>query len=175
MALNYKSLSVAAMLLLLLLSGCKPTEDNYRKAYETAQQARQREQEADAALGIPQLQSVDGPPRSVVGTDSVYVRHEALALNGAEPQSGLLPVNVAVGKYKMTANARGDADNLRADGFDAFVLANADGEFYAVAGCAASLPEGVALLKKVRKKYPQRPYVGLPGEPVLMIPYGARY
>lgn len=156
-------------LMLCIATGCKPSEKNYRMAYETAQQARQAEREANNDLGIPELIPLDGPRREVCGADTVAVKREALTLHGDAPSGGIKKYNVAVGKYKMTANARGDADALRSHGFDAFVMATPGGEFFAMAGSENTMEEAVTLIKRIRKIFPERPFVGLPSEPVIEI------
>lgn len=156
--------------MLIIATGCKPTEKNYREAYETAQNARRAVMQADADLGIPHLNAVDGPRRQAIGADSAFVRREALTLVGQGPAEGLMPYNVAVGKYKMRANALGDTEALRSNGYDAFVLADGKGEFYAVAVSCQSLNEAVGALRKFMSDHPGRPYVGLPSEPVIEIP-----
>lgn len=174
MSRKHSYIYIFAILASMAICGCKPTEKNYRQAYETAQNARQSAREADEDLGIPQLQSINGPRKQRVGEDSVYIKREALLLNGEAPKSGVKAANVAVGKYKMTANALSDAEALRKDGFDAFVMANSNGEFYTVAGSADSLEDAVKLMKLFRNKYKNRPYIGLPAEPIIIIPYGSR-
>lgn len=156
-----------------IFAGCKPTEQNYKRAYDAAQQGRNQRPSTDSELGMPALTPIDAPRRQIIDTDSVYVRHEPLRIHGQAPQSGLLRINVAVGKYKMTANALSDVEALRRDGFDSFLLSDSSGEFYVIAGTANTLQEGVALLKSFKRRYPDRKYLGLPGEPVIEIVSGA--
>lgn len=157
----------------LILFGCKPTENNYRQAYETAQRARQAERSTQADLGMPELTAINAPQRAVVNGDTVFVRREALTLHGDAPSGGVQPYNVAVGKYKMTANALSDAEALRKAGYNSFVLASSNGEFYTVVSSAPSIEEAVKFLNEFVRKNPKRPYLGLPGKPVIEIPLGS--
>lgn len=155
---------------LLILAGCKPTEKNYREAYDRAQAARQAERASDAELGIPELIGMDAPKKQKFGQDSAYVKHESLTVFGQFPAAGVQTYNVAVGKYKMTTNAEGNADALRSQGYEAFVLAGPKGEYYTVAGSFATADEAMALLQSFKKKHKGQPYVGLPNEPIIIVP-----
>lgn len=167
-----KRLTYLLPALLLMLCACKPTEKNYRAAYEAAQAKKAAEREADAELGLPELTSTEGPRRQRVGLDTAYVFREPLTLHGDAPAKGAPAACVAVGKYKMTANAQSDADALEKEGYDAFLLATPRGEFYTCIGSAPTLSEAVKMMREFMRKHPGRPYIGLPGEPVIEIPTG---
>ncbi len=157
----------------LLLWSCKPTEKNYLKAYEAAQRRRQQEVE-NSDIDLSRMIRIDTPQRKYVGGDSAYVRHEALNLYGRAPQSGQQPCNLAVAKYNMRANAEAHAENLRADGYDAFIYSTPAGEFYVMAGAYSDLSTAIRARREYITRHPDAPYIGLPGEPVIEIPLGSR-
>lgn len=161
------------MVLLCLVCACKPTENNYRTAYETAQAKKTVEHTTEEELGMPELTNTDGPRRIRIGHDTAYVYHEPLTLHGDNPSKSTLGACVAVGKYKMTANAQSDAEALRAEGYNAFLLQTPRGEYYTCIGSASSLEEAVKIMRQFMQRHPKRPYIGLPGEPVIEIPIGS--
>ena len=163
-----------AALLLAGLPACKPTEKNYRAAYETATQRRQAEL-TDPDFDVSAMISDELPARKRIGQDSAYVRHEALTLYGPSPSGGLKPCNVAVARYKMITNAEADAAALRRQGLDAFLLRNNAEELYVIIGSFEELEPALAFMRRYMKENPQRPYVGLPSEPVIEIPLGSRF
>lgn len=151
----------------VILSGCKPTERNYRAAYDAALAKRQAEAE-QRMLPATGLMSDDGPQLRVVGGDSVYVVKERL-----RPLDGdtLPDANWAlgVGVYKMGTNAKAQAEALKKEGFPAARAARAAGDrWYAIADTAATLERAVDAARRFRDAHPGYPYVGLPGAPVLI-------
>lgn len=161
------------VVLLCMVCACKPTEKNYRAAYETAQAKKAAERAAEEELGMPELTNTEGPRRQRIGRDTAYVYHEPLTLHGDGPAKSAPAACVAVGKYKMTANAQSDAEALRAEGYDAFLLQTPRGEYYTCIGSATSLEDAVKMLREFMRRHPKRPYIGLPGEPVIEIPIGS--
>ena len=83
----------------VLLTGCKPTERNYRAAYDAALAKRQAEAEL-RMLPASGLMSDDGPQLKIVNGDSLYVVKERLkaAPGDTLPSSGWA---VGVGVYKI--------------------------------------------------------------------------
>lgn len=151
----------------VVLSGCKPTERNYRAAYDAALAKRQAEAE-QRMLPASGLMSDDGPQLRVVAGDSVYVVKERLRpLEGDSlPHSGWA---LGVGVYKMSTNAKAQAEALRKEGCEAARAARAAGDrWYALADTASSLERAIDVSKKFKESHPGYPYVGLPGAPVLI-------
>lgn len=165
---------LCALVALSVATGCKPTEKNYRAAYEAAQAGKQSEITTEQELGMPKLTSTSGPRLRRVGPDSVYVFREALSIHGAEPQTGLKGYNVAVGKFKMAANAEGDVENLKRMGYDAFVLNNPRNDFFSCVGSFDTLEECAKMIRDFMAKNPKRTYIGLPQAPMVEIRLGSR-
>ncbi len=159
---------------MMMLPGCKPTEANYRKAYDTAKQKKQKEV-TDPDIDLHNLTREDLPTRVKVDNDSAYVRQEALRLHAQGPAGPLHPYCVAVGKYRMPTNAEADAEALRTQGYNAFLILNTRSEYYVVSGAFADLPSAVAFMRKYITANPDRPYVGLPGEPVIEVPLKGKF
>lgn len=157
---------ISAALVALILVACKPTEANYKKAYDAALAKRQQvaEEQMRPASG---LLSDDGPMRRVLDGDTVYVLAERLrTLDGNKlPGSWAL----AVGAYKMDTNAKASAEDLKADGYVNAQPAIGPGKkYYTILHTASSLDSVKAEAVKFVENYPHYPFVGLPGAPVLI-------
>ena len=119
---------------LLLLSGCKTTEANYKAAYETAA-AHQRERTGN--VDTPELTqrgaltptptTVDGITLPLATTWITSVKEKDVA-----PYSSVKKYNVAVARFRQIFNARQMLTRLKAGGYhDAFVIKTADAYFVA--------------------------------------------
>lgn len=133
---------LAACFAASILASCKPTENNYRRAYEAARQKREKESaDPDMVLPAGGLQQVDGPTvNKVHGTDIPYniepLRYvnksgKETAINKEESaESRVIPrFSVCVGKYKMPTNARSQAADLELKGYRTMVAETRDGYF----------------------------------------------
>lgn len=153
----------------MLITGCKPTEENYRKAYDAARNKREaaaREQ----MMPLQGLQSDEGPQLRIIGGDSIYVSRELL--RGGNGEIAPSPWLLAVGTYKMSTNANANANALKTEGWhQALAMKNADGKWFAIAAGAPSLDSIRAIGRKFMESHKGYPYVGLPGSPVLISVY----
>lgn len=157
---------ISAALVALMFVGCKPTENNYKKAYDAA--LAKREQAATEQMRpATGLLSDDGPSMRVVEGDTVYVLRERLRLqDGTRPEGEW---GVAVALFKMRTNADATAENLKAEGWKDAVSVNATRErHYTLVGNAATLDSARMVANKFKETHPDYPYIGLPGAPVLI-------
>lgn len=157
---------VSAAFVALALIGCKPTENNYKKAYDAAVLKRQKaaEEQMRPSTG---LLSDDGPLLRVVNGDTIYVLSEPLRqLDGTRlPGTWAL----AIGAYKMDTNAKASARDMVNNGYQAAVAAKgAEGKYYTVIMTSTSLDSVRNVSIRFKKAFPEYPYVGLPGAPVLI-------
>lgn len=156
---------IAACVLLLVAYGCKPTEKNYRAAYDAA--LAKRTKAAAEMAEFPQLTDESTPRLTAVGTDSVYtVRLRLKPLDAGDLHVG--QYKVAVAAYRMTANCTSHVGDLAAKGYRAFMAEGPGGTFYAVAGSFDTLAEAAAFAVDFQRANPSNPYVGLPGRPVVV-------
>lgn len=155
-----------------LVSSCKPSEKNYRKAYDAAV-AKRAVAAQDDELDFGRMIRDDLPRRERIETDSAYVRRESLVLFGDAPASFEL-CNVAVSAFQMRTNAQAMANRLKNEGMDAFVLESSGGTLYVIAASRSNLREAVKWMREFISAHPEFTYVGLPGEPVIEIPLGKR-
>lgn len=149
---------------LLILAGCKPTEKNYKAAYEIAQgkkdKAKAEEDPEEAGMirvGQPRTQVVNG--------EEVGVLNEYLSVDkGVERKS----VNVVVAQLKMPTNAKSGAENLCKMGYKAFAAQGQGDRWFVVAGSFDTMQEGLDFIKKFRTRNPEYPYIGLSGAPIIV-------
>ena len=149
------------MILSVLAPGCKPTERNYKAAYDAALAKRQANVDAD--LDIPQEGLiVEGQPvhRNVEGTDVLIL----VAPLSAVDEGSVAPkaYNVVAGSFRMPVNALDQARTLRGEGLEAFAARGEHDLFYTVAGSFDTLPEAADFYSFFMSRHPDFTYVGLP-------------
>lgn len=165
----------------LALTACKPTEKNYRSAYDIAVNKRQAEQQALDAEG---LVSEDAPKPRYIDGDTLYFANEIIrmdedfapykdakskvAAEGTPVENPLKALNVAVGMFKMNTNARSGASDLRDKGFSAFPVRAQGGKWYIIAGSFDTLDSARVFIKDFTRRNPSFPYIGLNGRPVII-------
>ncbi len=158
-----KKVFVIAGIAAIALSSCKPTEKNYRAAYDAALNKREKVAETLAADG---LLAEDAPKSQVVDGDTLYFVNEVIRVD--DVASPLKPLNVAVGVFKMNTNARSGAAALKERGFDARAARALEDKWYIIAGSFDTVDETRAFIKRFREENPQYPYIGLNGIPVIV-------
>lgn len=109
---KYVCLAAAFVALLPVLPSCKPSEKNYREAYELAHKRERANLDDDI---FARLQTDDMPALRVIGSDSIYVAPREALLILWQPGSTNTsvttapPYNLVVGEYRNPANARAHA------------------------------------------------------------------
>lgn len=157
---------LGVLLIAALFAGCKPTEKNYREAYDAAK-AKREAAEAETMIPATGLMSDDGPQLRVVDGDSLYVSRDRLRkVPGEDSEFGKF--NVAVGVYKMNTNAKAQASQLTEEGYKAMAAQTTGDRWYTVAGVFETLPEAAEFIRKFKAKHKNYPYIGLPDAPVIV-------
>lgn len=167
--MNKRITQIFALTLLLavgLLASCKPTENNYRQAYDAAK-AKREAANAEAMMPTTGLLNDDGTSLKIVNGDSLFVSKDRLRRDPEQPDI-LKTYNVAVGVYKMNTNAKAQAAALCEKGYDAHAVQTTGDRWYALAGGFDSLDEALDFIRGFKKKNPGYPYIGLPGSPVII-------
>ncbi len=150
-----KSVAVSVTLLfgVWLMSGCKPTEQGYRAAYDAARQKREAAA-AEMMIPVSGLLSADGPQWRIT-------KERVRGADGEKLPLWLL----AVGVYRMDTNARAQAASLRG----AAMAVRGEGDrWYCVADTASGLDGIMAARKRFMASHPDFPYIGLPASPVIV-------
>lgn len=154
--------ALAAVILGGMVTGCKPTEKNYREAYDVAIAKKQKATEELESEG---LISADAPRSKVVDGDTLYFKSAVLQVRPGEGK--LRDYNIAVDEFKMPTNARSGAEALKDKDFGSFAAKSTGGRWYVIAGTAESLSEAASIIRRFRTLYPAYPYIGL-GRPVII-------
>ena len=161
-----KLLPILFILSALLLSvGCKPTENNYRAAYDAAKKKRDQSNE-EQMVPTTGLISDDGPSMKIIEGDTIFVTRDRLSRESGS-EDVLKAYNVAVGVYKMNTNAKAQAQALSEKGYKAVAVRTTGDRWYTIAGSFDTLDEAREFIKQFRKKNQGYPYIGLPGAPVI--------
>lgn len=149
------------------LTSCKPTEKNYKAAYDAALGKREAvKADIEENMAVGPLQQVDGPQLKVVDGVEVYLLNKIIKPD-VEGKNLTGQYNVAVGCYKMNTNCKAQAEALRQEGYDAFPAKDPEDMYYTIAGSFPDLAEAVKFYKEYQKNK-NRVYVGLPDAPIII-------
>lgn len=146
--------------------GCKPTEKNYKSAYDAAI-AKREQAAAEQMRPATGLLSDDGPKMRVLAGDTIFVSQERLRM----PDGGKVPGQwaVAVGVFKMDTNAKASASALRDKGYGrATAVKASEGRYYSLATTVSTLDSARVAQREFRDANPGYPFIGLPGAPVII-------
>lgn len=179
-----------------LFTGCKPTEKNYKAAYDVALKKRQQESGDASERSEGHRLITDDGPRTIAaagrewhysvinlsqadgaaaGGKSVGTRPDKPASPDAAVKTQLTESSdenkwvVAVSRYRMPTNARSQVADLLSQGFSgALVMKDASDRYYSVAGRFATLEEAGRCALRLTAKLAATAFVGFDGEPLLI-------
>lgn len=137
-------------LLIIALSSCKTSEENYKKAYSKA-----IEKGVSTAVDkevYEQIKQEDGPVTT--NYDGVTLPVKQLFLSGVSIQdiepSDIDKFCIVTARFRQTFNARSMANRLREAGFtNAFVAKDRNDAYFVVAATTGSSIEAEQMLQKV--------------------------
>lgn len=165
--------TVIALLGFLLISGvatsCKPTEKNYRSAYDVANEKRERDnmerEERSREMGLSEGMLNDYPGVSIIGIgdSTVYSKH----LNFQRADS-VADYAVSVATFRMESNAGAMAADLNRDKWHGCRALKAQDLFYIIIGDVSQPEETLPVIDKFKKENPDWQYVGQPGPLVII-------
>ena len=158
---------ISLALLALIVVGCKPTEKNYKNAYDVALAKKQAAAES-LDVDASDLQSVEGIRRQQVEGSSVSILSETVKPLESEQLGGEGAMAVVVGKFNMLTNARRQASDLASSDPDAIVCTNGKGLYFVSIKRCASLQEAAEIVEDFKSRHPDYPFVGLDGDPVVV-------
>ena len=115
---------------IVLLQGCRTTEENYRSSYETAT----KKLRAEATDGIDsetynKIIAQQRPKTTVIGEDSVPMAN-GYAWQFYGKEYPLCKYNVVVGAMKQQFNAKAFCDRLRQAGCESYVITDRDKNYF---------------------------------------------
>lgn len=153
---------------ILVLSGCRTTEKNYREAYERTLARDSSRTDFDETVYGRYRRDIREVP---VFTESDTVNSRLVKVE-ITPDGGAIPENlkqycVVVAGFKQLFNARSMRERLVDAGVPgAFVVQTREPFYYVVAGSFSAFPDAIALLRRMEQKPPFR----LPEKPYLLTP-----
>lgn len=151
------------------MTGCKPTEKNYKSAYDAALAKRSAEA-ADPDLNLPSggYRRVGDPEmKSVNGKDYPYL---FVRLKPRSEGAAMKAYNVAVSVYKMPTNCDAQVADLRSEGYPAFGAETGDDRFYVIIGSYPTLEEAASGVDEYTSENKEAVYVGLPSPVIIRTP-----
>lgn len=134
------------------LWGCKPTEANYRAAYEIAKQKKEQQNEA-----VPEgasLQKYDMPSEMIVNGDTLMIlkTYVSPVEDGAITRETMKRYNLVVGQFKQVFNARQMQKRLSANGYpEAGILKVRSQDYLVISNPVSTTEEVKAALIMVEK------------------------
>lgn len=158
--------------LCLLAVACKPTETNYRSAYEAALSKRnQADPDEEILFGGHKQASPLGSVEQTVGGETMQVLYAPCTLMEPDGVAETNRYRVAIARYRMPANALDHARRLSAAGASGVAVAKLGDERYLViAHSASSLEDAGKWLSNEVKASPDGPWIGMiPPEPMILI------
>lgn len=123
-----------ALMILFVMSACKPTEQGYKQAYDIA---RQKERAGMDDITFERMNEDSKP--ALVEINGVRMRKKGDFLQIVYPQNiaeteSLKRFNVAIGEYKMLFNAQSHTDRLLQEKLPAMTLRTAQNIYYVIIG-----------------------------------------
>ena len=161
---------VYVLLVLLGFAACKPSEENYRQAYErTMARDSVRTEFNETVYGRYRREARQLESRDDNGdTASVTVMRVSVTPDGGAIREHLKKYNVVVAGFKQLLNAQSMRQRMQDGGYPgAFVVQTAEPYYYVVAGSFADVPAARALRDRLSAKSPvtlRAPY------PYLLVP-----
>lgn len=161
--------AAAAIVLAATLTGCKPTENNYKAAYDAALAKREHaDADRQALADGHQVLSLYGPQKRTIDGRDVYVETRAVRPEGEGAPSTRPRYMVGVAVFRMGANAKALAERLRGEGYEAFLGRDSDDRLWVVIPGGSDIREAAGICDAFRSRHPDMPWTGLPGTPVVI-------
>lgn len=165
---NFGNFLWIALLLMVFATGCKPTEKNYKDAYETALKKRDNSG-LDYGLGNEmKVEAIDAPKKIIYNNKEYYVKVEYVAPFETDLASRPKYM-IVVAKYKMPTNARNQVEQLKKSGFgNSMLVKDRDENYLVVADYAQTMDDIAQKADDFKKKYPNINFIGLYGDILIL-------
>ena len=148
---------LTALAFTILIPSCKPSEKNYRKAYERTMAARDSsDTDFDETIyGRYRKQLVSTPV--IVGNDTLDARTQNISVtpDGGGINESIKPYMVVIGGFKQLFNARSLRERLLDLGYPgAFLVQTAEPYYFVVAKACTTPEEAIATIKVLKANPP---------------------
>ena len=150
-----------------LMVSCKPSEKNYKAAYDKAHEAALRRAEAErmSATG-DKLEQLHGPKIEIVKGDTIYVTPDLTSPIGETAPGETGKVGIAVAKYSMPTNAKRHTEDIKKEFPNAFVATDGQENYYVTIQRVESLQDAVDPIRVFIAGHPDFRYIGLYDRPM---------
>lgn len=139
--------------LMVALTACKPSEANYKRAYDTAIAAgRDADEDSTIYAGMRRQMS---QREAVLDGDTVMIKTQwvSATADGGGTNDSIRQYCVVAAEFKQVFNARSMRDRLAGMGYNgAFVVQNSEPRYYVVALSTSQADEAAACLRKLRNE-----------------------
>ncbi len=146
-------LMVAAMV--IILAGCKTTEENYRQSYEAAVAKRNATEAAadsvDNTIHNKIMEASKPYSKTEGGKTALYLQGNMWQAYNAE-KNKMKRYNVVVGAMRQLFNAKAFCSRLEANGAKAYVIQNGAKDYYVVAEGFDTFAEAADYVNNIDKK-----------------------
>lgn len=145
-------ITMTAVSVAVIFTGCKTNESNYRAAYEAARQKNEETRGIEGTV-YEQIRKEAIDSRLIVDGDSIPMStvNVKIAAGSTTPEQ-VKKYSVVINQFKQIFNARSQMERLRANGWpDAFILETAEPLYYVVAATDDDGEKAAELYARVLK------------------------
>lgn len=154
-------LLLAVPMLLLALASCKPTEKNYKSAYDAAIAKKEKASEDDLIPEGGLLQ--DDGAKPFVLADGRNVGFMRAPVKDADENAEPKRYYVVVATFSMHANAAGMAERMKKSKLAPSLLRQTDEKWYVAAAGFDDLSEASDFAAEYLNKHEKEEFIGLDG------------
>lgn len=144
-------IAVMAVLVAMVVTSCKTTEDNYRKAYQAAVEQRQESTGLDSTI-YGRIRNSAIRSHLVVEGDSLPLKSEYVGYTdgGGATRDNLKRYNIVVGQFRQVFNARQMRERLMGAGYpDAMIVHTREPLYYVITETVSTPDEALKAWRKV--------------------------
>ncbi len=138
---------LTVVMIVLLVTSCRTTEENYRGAYELAKASGERQDSLVSTL----IANEQAPTIVNVGDETMKLRKEYVSLVNEDgvPKNKLKQYNIVVGRFRQIFNARSMASRMSSLGYESYVLVDRTPAYFVAVASTDSIEEALQLYKSV--------------------------
>lgn len=137
---------------ILLLTGCRTTEANYRAAYDVAKEAREAKAAEDDGLdaetrAMLERQKMRGVSKQIVGSDTLVITSLFVKMTAGAPDR-VPRYSIAVNSFSQRFNAQAMMRRLQEHGYpEAYIFETGTPDYYVATAGTNALDSIPALLR----------------------------
>lgn len=145
---------LAISALAVAATSCKPTEKNYKDAYEKAMSRRDNSAGIDSTI-YARIRQEAQPSQYVVGSDTMPMVTQRATLAPDQDYAQFRRYNIVVGEFKQIFNARSMQQRLYAAGYpNPFILQTREPQYLVVAVSCSTPAEAMKMWRKAADEPP---------------------